>query len=187
MFHCRFVSVKDVFVPVDDGEKSKVHTWLILCFLSFIKWNLWSWVIIIVKVIIIVIVITKVIILILVVIIIVISIEVILVRLILFSHGTTGVPVLLTVVTSCILTESFVLKNKWFLLQVFISTSYDATTHFQTTCSDILNVYKRCTGEDIDFSKNRRQHDHSWWIVQCEEKNIIRTFCRIGEDRQQNY
>lgn len=37
--------------------------------------------------------------------------------------------------------------------KVFISTSYDATTHFQTTCSDILDVYKRCTGEDIDFSK----------------------------------
>ena len=37
--------------------------------------------------------------------------------------------------------------------QVFITTTYDATTHFQTTCSDILDVYKRCTGEDVDFSK----------------------------------
>ncbi|XP_068714728.1 rab GDP dissociation inhibitor alpha-like [Montipora capricornis] len=37
--------------------------------------------------------------------------------------------------------------------KVFISTSYDATTHFQTTCSDIVDVYKRCTGEEFDFSK----------------------------------
>ncbi|KAJ7331259.1 Rab GDP dissociation inhibitor beta [Desmophyllum pertusum] len=37
--------------------------------------------------------------------------------------------------------------------RVFISTTYDATTHFQTTCQDIVDIYKRCTGEDIDFSK----------------------------------
>ena len=35
---------------------------------------------------------------------------------------------------------------------MFISTSYDATTHFETTCKDIVDIYKRCTGEDIDFS-----------------------------------
>jgi len=37
--------------------------------------------------------------------------------------------------------------------KVFITTSYDATTHFETTCSDITQVYKRVMGEDIDFSK----------------------------------
>ena len=36
---------------------------------------------------------------------------------------------------------------------MFITTSYDATTHFQTTCNDIVDVYRRCTGSDIDFSK----------------------------------
>jgi len=36
---------------------------------------------------------------------------------------------------------------------VFITTSYDATTHFETTCLDILSVYKRITGEELDLSK----------------------------------
>nr|QBH73825.1 rab gdp-dissociation inhibitor [Isotomurus palustris] len=37
--------------------------------------------------------------------------------------------------------------------QIFISTSYDATTHFETTCKDVLDIFKRGTGEDFDFSK----------------------------------
>ncbi|CAB4007117.1 Rab GDP dissociation inhibitor alpha [Paramuricea clavata] len=37
--------------------------------------------------------------------------------------------------------------------KVFLTNSYDATTHFETTCQDILALYKRCTGEDIDFSQ----------------------------------
>lgn len=37
--------------------------------------------------------------------------------------------------------------------QVFISASYDATTHFETTCLDVLDIFKRGTGEDFDFSK----------------------------------
>lgn len=37
--------------------------------------------------------------------------------------------------------------------QLFISTSYDATTHFETTCDDVLSIYRRATGEDFDFSK----------------------------------
>ncbi|XP_046839605.1 rab GDP dissociation inhibitor beta-like [Xenia sp. Carnegie-2017] len=37
--------------------------------------------------------------------------------------------------------------------KVFLTTSYDATTHFETTCEDIKHLYKRCTGEDIDFSQ----------------------------------
>lgn len=41
--------------------------------------------------------------------------------------------------------------------QVFISKSYDATTHFETTCLDVLDVYRRGTGEDFDFSRVR--HD----------------------------
>jgi len=36
---------------------------------------------------------------------------------------------------------------------VFISTSYDATTHFETTCSDVLDVYKRYMGTEFDFGK----------------------------------
>lgn len=35
---------------------------------------------------------------------------------------------------------------------VFISTSYDATTHFETTFNDINSIYKRATGKDLDLS-----------------------------------
>lgn len=37
--------------------------------------------------------------------------------------------------------------------QIFISESYDATTHFETTCLDVLDIFHRGTGEDFDFSK----------------------------------
>ena len=40
-----------------------------------------------------------------------------------------------------------------FLPQVFISKSYDATSHFETTCKDVLDIFKRGTGEEFDFSK----------------------------------
>lgn len=36
---------------------------------------------------------------------------------------------------------------------VFVTRSYDATTHFETTCQDVLDVWKRYTGDDFDFSK----------------------------------
>ncbi len=37
--------------------------------------------------------------------------------------------------------------------QVFVSKSYDATTHFETTCDDVLSIYERVTGSPFDFSK----------------------------------
>jgi Rab GDP dissociation inhibitor len=37
--------------------------------------------------------------------------------------------------------------------QVFVSKSYDATTHFETTCKDVLEIFRNATGEDFDFSK----------------------------------
>lgn len=40
--------------------------------------------------------------------------------------------------------------------QVFITTTYDATTHFQTTCKEIMDMYKRCTGEELDLSTVQR-------------------------------
>jgi len=39
---------------------------------------------------------------------------------------------------------------------LFISESYDATSHFETTCKDVLSIFKRGTGEDFDFSKVKR-------------------------------
>lgn len=38
---------------------------------------------------------------------------------------------------------------------VFLTTSYDATSHFETTCRDVLDVYKRITGQDLDLDKPR--------------------------------
>ncbi|XP_070557697.1 rab GDP dissociation inhibitor alpha-like [Ptychodera flava] len=37
--------------------------------------------------------------------------------------------------------------------KVFITSSYDATTHFETTCTNILEVFTRMTGEPFDFSR----------------------------------
>jgi Rab GDP dissociation inhibitor len=34
---------------------------------------------------------------------------------------------------------------------LFISTTYDSTSHFETTCLDVLDIYKRVTGEDFDY------------------------------------
>jgi Rab GDP dissociation inhibitor len=33
--------------------------------------------------------------------------------------------------------------------KVFISSSYDATSHFETTCLDVFDLYKRITGKDL--------------------------------------
>lgn len=37
--------------------------------------------------------------------------------------------------------------------QTFITRSYDATTHFETTCDDIIDVYKRIFDKEFDFDK----------------------------------
>lgn len=39
---------------------------------------------------------------------------------------------------------------------IFVTKSYDATTHFETTCDDIISVYKQVTGKDFDFSACKR-------------------------------
>ncbi|XP_059181824.1 rab GDP dissociation inhibitor beta [Centropristis striata] len=41
--------------------------------------------------------------------------------------------------------------------QIFISRSYDATTHFETTCDDIKDIYQRMTGTEFDFSEMERK------------------------------
>jgi Rab GDP dissociation inhibitor len=33
--------------------------------------------------------------------------------------------------------------------QIFISRSYDATSHFETVCADVKDIYKRITGNDL--------------------------------------
>jgi Rab GDP dissociation inhibitor len=36
---------------------------------------------------------------------------------------------------------------------IYVTQSYDATSHFETTCEDVLDVYKRITGSQFDFTK----------------------------------
>lgn len=36
--------------------------------------------------------------------------------------------------------------------KLFITKSYDASSHFETTCNDIVGLYKRITGHDVDLS-----------------------------------
>ena len=43
--------------------------------------------------------------------------------------------------------------------QVFITKSYDATTHFETTCSDVIAIYEKVMGEPFDFSKVKTQQE----------------------------
>jgi len=33
----------------------------------------------------------------------------------------------------------------------FISTSFDATSHFETATTDVLDLYKRITGKEVDL------------------------------------
>jgi len=37
--------------------------------------------------------------------------------------------------------------------QIFVSRSYDPTTHFETTCQDVLDIFQRGTTEAFDFNK----------------------------------
>ncbi|CAI2726941.1 unnamed protein product [Schistosoma spindalis] len=39
---------------------------------------------------------------------------------------------------------------------IYISKSYDASTHFESTCTDVLEMYERITGSPFDFSKVTR-------------------------------
>ncbi len=61
--------------------------------------------------------------------------------------------------------------------QVFISTSYDATSHFETTCEDVLNLYEKVTGEPIDFatikSGNIETAEGQWSLWQFIELKLF--------------
>jgi len=41
----------------------------------------------------------------------------------------------------------------------YISKSYDATTHFETTCEDVLDLYKRITGKDADLTPMKTEDE----------------------------
>ncbi|KAF9164160.1 Rab GDP dissociation inhibitor alpha [Actinomortierella ambigua] len=43
--------------------------------------------------------------------------------------------------------------------QVFVSKSYDATSHFESVCDDVKDLYKRVTGRVLDLSKREAQEE----------------------------
>jgi len=43
--------------------------------------------------------------------------------------------------------------------QVFISRSYDATSHFETVCEDVKEIYKRVTGNDLVLKQRPTQEE----------------------------
>jgi len=45
--------------------------------------------------------------------------------------------------------------------QVFISRSFDPETHFDKSCEDILDIYKRITGKDMDLTPPKRSEAES--------------------------
>lgn len=42
------------------------------------------------------------------------------------------------------------------LFQIFVSRSYDATTHFEMECEDIKDMYRRITGSEFIFGDLRK-------------------------------
>ncbi|KAA8536406.1 hypothetical protein F0562_028884 [Nyssa sinensis] len=48
--------------------------------------------------------------------------------------------------------DRFVPTNNHEVDNCFISTSYDATTHFESTVKDVIAMYNKITGKDLDLS-----------------------------------
>ncbi|XP_074223298.1 rab GDP dissociation inhibitor beta-like isoform X2 [Camelus bactrianus] len=55
------------------------------------------------------------------------------------------------------ISDLFVPKDLGTESQIFISRTYDATTHFETACDDIKDIYKRMTGSEFDFEEMKRK------------------------------
>jgi len=51
-----------------------------------------------------------------------------------------------------IVSDTFVPQNDGTQNGIFISTSYDATSHFETTCYDVSDIYRRVTGKQLDLT-----------------------------------
>jgi Rab GDP dissociation inhibitor len=45
--------------------------------------------------------------------------------------------------------------------QTFVSSSFDATSHFETTCQDVLAMYRRIMGHDVDLTLKEDEGESS--------------------------
>ncbi|XP_069499423.1 rab GDP dissociation inhibitor alpha-like isoform X2 [Ambystoma mexicanum] len=55
------------------------------------------------------------------------------------------------------ITDQYIPTHDGTKSQVFISRSYDATTHFETTCEDIKDMFRRMTGSSFEFEDMKRK------------------------------
>ncbi len=44
-------------------------------------------------------------------------------------------------------------------IQLFVTRSYDATSHFEQTSDEVLELYQRITGEKLDLNIEPDQED----------------------------
>ena len=50
---------------------------------------------------------------------------------------------------------------------LFITKSYDATSHFETVCQDVKDVYKRVTGNELKVEGKVKKQEEGGAIVNC--------------------
>lgn len=50
--------------------------------------------------------------------------------------------------------------------QVFVSKSYDATSHFETVCDDVKDLYKRITGKELVLKQRQTQEQEQSEMAQ---------------------
>ena len=51
------------------------------------------------------------------------------------------------------ITDSFVPVEDGTRSKVFVTASYDASSHFEEATNEVLAMYKRITGEDLDLTQ----------------------------------
>ncbi len=51
------------------------------------------------------------------------------------------------------ITDSFVPVEDGVRSRVFVTASYDASSHFEEATNEVLVLYKRITGEDLDLTQ----------------------------------
>jgi len=41
----------------------------------------------------------------------------------------------------------------------FISKSFDPTSHFESTCEDVMDIYRRITGKELDLTPKEKTEE----------------------------
>jgi Rab GDP dissociation inhibitor len=51
---------------------------------------------------------------------------------------------------------------------LFISKSYDASSHFESVCQDVKSIYKRVTGEELKVEGKVKKYDEDGNAIEQE-------------------